>query len=315
MLKNDKKWKNRSLLSILVYRFSQFVGFLFSINILTTIVFAFALYVSTFFLFNKVDDLRGFIFDFKVHSIIFSALLSILAGRIINQFYDKEKDALAKPFNTKFQQFLKQKYYLYTYLIFNTLSLFLAISVSYRVLLFFMCYQFMIWFYSHKLSKILIINNLTFVSLALYPFFGVLIYYKTFSVKIFLLAIFLFLILWILDIVKDFLTKNVDKIFGYQTLPNTFGVQRTTYFVVFLFLLLIIDCVLINLKVGEDFILWYFKLSVLVGLGGMFLSLKQRKNTWLIVVNLLRIWVFIGILFMLVDGLWHTQNIKSLFTF
>ncbi len=74
MLKGDKKKENRTLFSIFLYRFSQFVGFLFSISILTTIVFAFALYVSTFFLFNKVDNLQSFIFDFKVHLIIFSAL-------------------------------------------------------------------------------------------------------------------------------------------------------------------------------------------------------------------------------------------------
>lgn len=305
MLQNikDTDPKQRSLFSVLLYRFSQFVGFLLNVHIFSTILLAFALYVSTFFLFNKVDSLRDFVFDYKVHSIIFSALLSVLAGRIINQFYDQEKDALAEPFKMKFQQFLKQYYYLYTYLIFNILSLVLAILVSYRVLIFFLIYQFLIWLYSHKLSKILILNNLTFVALTLYPFFGVLVYYRTFSVKIFLLAIFLFLVLWILDIVKDFLTKNVDKIFEYQTLPNTFENGKIKYFVGFLFLLLMGISVLIINEIQTEFItMRYFQWSLIIAFIGIVLSLKSMKYNWLIILNLLRIWIFVGIIFMLVDG-------------
>lgn len=204
----------------ILYRISQFVGFLLGARVFVGLLLTFALYVSTFFLFNQEESLRNFVFDFKVHGIIFCTVLSIFAGGIINQFYDREKDQLTKPFRTKLQSFLKQKYFLYAYLTLNLISLGIAFLISPRVFVFFLTYQFFMWFYSHKLSKILILNNLTFVSLTLYPFFGMMVYYRTFSVRLFLMAVFLFVILLIIDITKDFLTKNADKIFGYVTIPN-----------------------------------------------------------------------------------------------
>lgn len=299
----DRDRKKSFLVSILLYRLSQFVGFLISIDIFATFVLVVALYVSTFFLFNKVNDIKEFIFDYKVHGIIFSTILSVLAGRIINQFYDKEKDAIAKPFTTKIQQFLKQKYYLYSYIGFNILSLVIAYAVSYRVLIFFLIYQFFIWFYSHKLSKVFILNNLTFVSLTLYPFFGVLFYYQTFSLKIFFLAVFLFIILWILDIVKDILTKKVDKVFGYQTIPNILGIKYTKVILALLFSSLIIDSFFIVQSIGKSIISIYFFLSGLVAIICILFTLKPMKYSWLVILNLLRLWVFIGIIFMLIDGL------------
>ncbi|MDO5616414.1 MAG: prenyltransferase, partial [Cruoricaptor ignavus] len=85
------------------YRVSQFVSLLLGMRIFVLAFFAFTLYVSTFFLFNQEENLRQFVFDYKVHGIIFCSILSIAAGGIINQFYDLEKDRLQKPFRTKLQ--------------------------------------------------------------------------------------------------------------------------------------------------------------------------------------------------------------------
>ncbi|WP_288375964.1 UbiA family prenyltransferase, partial [uncultured Chryseobacterium sp.] len=211
----------------LFYRFSQFLGFLLGARFFVAALLTFALYVSTFFLFNQDESFQKFVFDFKVHGIIFCTVLTILAGGIINQFYDLEKDHIVKPFRTRVQSFIKQKYFLYAYLTLSAVSLGVAWLISHNVFVFFVVYQFFMWFYSHKLSRILILNNLTFVSLTLYPFFGMMVYYETFSKKVFLMAVFLFLILLCIDIVKDTLTKSVDKTFGYTTIPNYFKSRNT----------------------------------------------------------------------------------------
>ena len=91
------------------YRISQFVGFLLGARVFVALLLTFALYVSIFFLFNREESLRNFVFDFKVHAIVFCTILSILAGGIINQFYDRERDQLTKPFRTRIQKFFKQK--------------------------------------------------------------------------------------------------------------------------------------------------------------------------------------------------------------
>ena len=286
------------------YRISQLVGLLLGARIFVAILLTFALYVSTFFLFNQEESLRDFVFDFKVHGIIFCTVLSILAGGIINQFYDREKDQLTKPFRTKIQNFLKQKYFLYAYLILVAISLTTAFLISPRVFYFFLVYQFFMWFYSHKLSKILIINNITFVSLTLYPFFGMMVYYHTFSGKVFLMAVFLFLMLLVMDILKDILTKNADKIFGYTTIPNTFGTRNAVNVVVALSVLLFTVSMLIISNTGIHSILpLYFAAGLFVIILSVYLLLSSVKKSNFIVLNILRIWVFVGIIAMLLDGI------------
>ncbi|WP_051803486.1 UbiA family prenyltransferase [Kaistella antarctica] len=288
----------------LFYRFSQFIAFLMGARVFVALLLTFALYVSTFFLFNQEESLRSFVFDFNVHGIIFCCILSILAGGIINQFYDREKDQVIKPFRTRVQNFLKQKYFLYAYIALNVISLGIAGILSMRVFFFFLVYQFLMWFYSHKLSKLLIINNLTFVSLSLYPFFGMLFYYKTFSMQIFLMSIFIFLMLLIIDVVKDTLTKNADKIFGYYTIPNYFSSLGSRSVIVILLILAQVSSGLIILNMGLNSIMsYYFAASILIQILSVFLVLNQTKYSKFINLNMLRIWIFVGIISMLANGI------------
>ncbi|MEG1591605.1 UbiA family prenyltransferase [Chryseobacterium sp.] len=288
----------------LFYRFSQLVGFLLGARFFVAVLLTFALYVSTFFLFNQEESFRKFVFDFKVHGIIFCTVLSILAGGIINQFYDIEKDYIVKPFRTRVQSFIQQKYFLYVYLALTVISLGVASFISYRVLIFFVVYQFFMWFYSHKLSRILILNNLTFVSLTLYPFFGMMVYYQTFSKKVFLMAIFLFLILLCIDIVKDTLTKSVDKAFGYTTIPNYFKSKNTKTILISLLIVTMAVSMKLILKTGiSGFMSYYFTGGLFVMVICVYLLLNSSRKTKFLTLNILRFWVFIGILAMLLNGI------------
>lgn len=301
---NSPKDSSKKFTSPIFYRFAQFIGFLLGAKVFVTVLLTFALYVSTFFLFNQMESLRAFVFDYKVHGIIFCTILTISAGGIINQFYDREKDQLVKPFRTRIQNFLKQKYFLYSYIILNLVSLTVAFFISPRVLLFFLFYQFLMWFYSHKLAKILILNNVTFVSLVLYPFFGMLVYYQTFSIKIFLMAVFLFLILLIIDIIKDQLTKKADLLFNYHTFATDFSSKvNSIIFTSFLFLNVLISVLLI-FKIDRYSVMgFYFIAGILIHLLVVFLLLMKRKNAHFITLNILRIWIFVGIVSMLIDGI------------
>ncbi|SIT96063.1 4-hydroxybenzoate polyprenyltransferase [Epilithonimonas bovis DSM 19482] len=299
---NEKKPASRNAL----YRISQLMGFLLGARFFVAVLLTFALYVSTFFLFNREESFRNFVFDYKVHFIIICSVLSILAGGIINRFYDKEKDQLIKPFRSRLQNFLKEKYFLTAYVLLNTISLGLAFFVSHRVFIFFLVYQFLMWFYSHKLSRIMVVNNMTFVALTLYPFFGMLIYYQTFSLKILFLAVFLFLMLFIIDVIKDTLTRNADKMFGYGTIANHFGFSNTRS--VLLILLIITWGVSVILSIGIGFrniMAWYFLLTTAAIGGTVFMLYRNQKNDKFKSLNLLRLWIFVGILAMLLDGIYH----------
>ena len=289
-----------------LYRISQLMGFLLGARFFVAVLLTFALYVSTFFLFNREESFSNFVFDYKVHAIIICSVLSILAGGIINRFYDKEKDQLIKPFRSKLQNFLKEKYFLTAYVLLNALSLSLAFFVSYRVFIFFLVYQFLMWFYSHKLSKVVVLNNFTFVALTLYPFFGMLIYYETFSLKILFLAIFLFLMLFIIDIIKDTLTKNADKMFGYDTIANRIGFQNTRSVLLVLLIITFLVSIILSVGIGfKNIISWYFMMTTIVITGTVFMLFRNQKNDKFKSLNLLRLWIFFGILAMLLDGIYH----------
>ena len=281
------------------------MSLLLGARIFLLLLFTFTLYVSTFFLFNQEENLRKFVFDYKVHGIIFCSILSIAAGGIINRFYDNEKDRISRPFRTRLQSFLKEKYFLYSYITLNVVTLVISAILSPRILVFFLVYQFLIWFYSHKLSKILIVNNLTFVSLSLYPFFGMLVYYQHFSYKIFLMAIFLFLLMLTIDLIKDVLTKNVDKVFGYNTIANVFG-KKTSYHIIALviFLNILISSVIVYSYHQLNIFSWYFVISIFFFLLLIFPILTYQKNKMFWVINLFRVWVFVGVVFMLFNGIY-----------
>lgn len=298
----SKNYVSKSLL----YRFSQFVGFLLGARFFVAALLTFALYVSTFFLFNQDESFRKFVFDFKVHGIIFCTVLTILAGGIINQFYDLEKDHIVKPFRTRVQSFIKQKYFLYAYLALSAISLGVAWMISHNVFVFFMVYQFFMWFYSHKLSRLLIVNNLTFVSLTLYPFFGMMVYYETFSKKVFLMAVFLFLILLCIDIVKDTLTRSVDKTFGYTTIPNYFKSRNTKLILTSLLIVTMAVSMKLITKTGvTGFMAYYFAGGLFIMILCIYLLINDSRRSNFFTLNILRFWVFVGIIAMLLNGIEH----------
>lgn len=300
------KAKKNKIPKPILYRFAQLVAFLIGARFFVVAILAFALYVSTFFLFNQEESLRNFVFDFKIHGIIFCSLLSILAGGIINQFYDREKDRVIKPFRSRIQNFLQQKYFLYVYISLNVISLTIAGMISWRFLVYLLLYQFALWFYSHRLSKILIINNLTFVAITLYPFFGMLVYYRTISSKIMLMALFLFLVILLIDILKDMLTKNADKVFGYHTIPNTFGYTISRYILLTLFIVLyLISGLLVYAKGLNNWMGFYFGASLFIISCCIYILLKPFKNSNFIIINFLRFWLFVGIISMLCDGIFN----------
>ncbi|MEN4760264.1 MULTISPECIES: UbiA family prenyltransferase [unclassified Chryseobacterium] len=288
----------------LFYRFSQFVGFLLGARFFVAALLTFALYVSTFFLFNQEESLRKFVFDFKVHGIIFCTVLTILAGGIINQFYDFEKDHIIKPFRTRIQSFIKQKYFLYAYVTLSVISLGVAWFISHKVFVFFVVYQFFMWFYSHKLSRILILNNFTFVCLTLYPFFGMMVYYETFSLKLFLMAIFLFLILLCIDVVKDTLTRKVDETFGYTTIPNFFSKKTTKIIIIALLTFTMAVSMKLILRTGiSGFMSYYFSGGLFVMVLCIYLLLNYSRRSKFLTLSILRFWVFVGIIAMLLSGI------------
>ncbi|SMC72497.1 geranylgeranylglycerol-phosphate geranylgeranyltransferase [Moheibacter sediminis] len=186
-----------------------------------------AQYMASLFIFNEGKNHLEILFDKNLSFIVIASALSAAAGYIINNFYDLEKDAIDRPLQHYIERFISQNFKLNVYLGLNILALGIAYFASWRVMIFFFVYQFLVWFYSHKINKIVWLNNIYSVILMVFPFFALFIYYENLASIIFLHAGFLFMLLLITDILKDFTSATADTIYNYSTLPVIYGEKKT----------------------------------------------------------------------------------------
>lgn len=196
-----------------------------------------AQYMASLFIFNEGKNHLEILFDKKLSFIVIASALSAAAGYIINNFYDLEKDAIDRPIQHYIERFISQNFKLNVYLALNILALGIACFASWRVAVFFLAYQFLVWFYSHKINKIVWLNNVFSVILMIFPFFALFIYYGNLSSIIFLHAGFLFLLLLITDILKDLTSSTADTIYDYSTLPVIYGFKKTKIVLSILFVM------------------------------------------------------------------------------
>lgn len=196
-----------------------------------------AQYMASLFIFNEGKNHLEILFDKNLSFIVIASALSAAAGYIINNFYDLEKDAIDRPLQHYIERFISQNFKLNVYLALNILALGIAYFASWRVMVFFFVYQFLVWFYSHKINKIVWLNNIYSVILMVFPFFALFIYYENLASIIFLHAGFLFMLLLITDILKDFTSATADAIYSYSTLPVIYGEKKTKTILTILILL------------------------------------------------------------------------------
>lgn len=161
--------------------------------------------------------------DFNLFIIVLVTSFTIASGYIINSFYDSNKDLINRPNKSQLDRLISQKTKLNVYFTVNFLVALLACLVSFRAVLFFSTYIFLIWFYSHKLKKIVVIGNLTASFLAVLPFFAILLYYKNIYPQIFAHATFLFLLILVREMIKDLENIKGDIANDYQTIPVLYG--------------------------------------------------------------------------------------------
>ncbi len=207
--------KKRLLLKIL-----SFISVVRGYNILVLVI---AQYLTSMFILAPEHPLGQVLFDPNLFFLVLSTASVVAAGYIINNFYDSEKDLINRPQKTMLDRFVSQRTKLSVYFILNLAGIFFASYVSFRAVVFFSIYIFVIWFYSHRLKKILFVNNLVASVLTITPFFAVFVYYKNFETVIFVHATFLYLIIVMRELVKDLENMKGDLVQGYRTIPIVYG--------------------------------------------------------------------------------------------
>lgn len=207
--------KKRLLLKIL-----SFISVIRGYNLLVLVI---AQYLTSMFILAPEHRLGKVLFDPNLFFLVLATVSVVAAGYIINNFYDSEKDLINRPQKTMLDRFVSQRTKLSVYFILNLTGIFFASYVSFKAVVFYSIYIFVIWIYSHRLKKILLLNNLVASILTITPFFAVFVYYKNFETVIFVHATFLYLMIVMRELVKDLENMKGDMAQGYRTIPIVYG--------------------------------------------------------------------------------------------
>ena len=279
-------------------------------------IIALAQYLSAIFIMAPEKRALSVLLDFNLFIIVIASGLTIASGYIINSFYDSKKDLINRPNKSKLDRLVSQKTKLQVYFTVNFVVALLAFLVSFRAVLFFSVYIFLIWFYSHKLKKHPIIGNLTASLLAVLPFFAFLLYYKNLYPQIFAHATFLFLLLLIREIIKDLENLKGDIANDYQTIPVKFGevfAKKTITFLTVITILPVYFLVEIY-DVGYMDIYFYVSLIILIFFL-VYLWKSDSKPDYLRLHNILKFLVVSGVFcIVLIDPevLIHGRNLLKI---
>ena len=281
--------KNKRLLLKMLSLFSVVRGY----NILILIV---AQYLTSAFILAPELPLRRVIFDANLFFLILSSATVIASGYIINNFYDSEKDLINRPKKTMLDRFVSQRTKLSVYFILNFAAIFFASYVSFRAVVFFSIYIFVIWFYSHRLKRILFVGNLVASILAIIPFFVVFIYYKNFETVIFIHATFLYLMIVMRELVKDLENLKGDLILNYKTIPVVYGEKWSKFFLSILTVISMIPIMLLitRFNIGKMDYYFYFSIFLLVFFV-LFLYFSNAKWQYLLLHNILKFIIVAGV--------------------
>jgi len=277
--------------------FYKFISLFSVIRLYNIFIIIIAQYFTSIFIISIDNSISSILFDFQLFLLILSSSIAIASGYIINNFYDYEKDLINKPVKSKIDKVVRKRTKLSLYIILNFLCIYTSSLVSWKSVLFFSIYIFMIWFYSHKLKRILFVGNIVSSLLSVIPFLIILIYYKNFELIIFMYAIFLFLVVYMREIVKDLENIKGDFTLNYRTIPVVYGEQLSKYLLMVIsFIVVIIVCFLLTyFDTGMMYYYYYLSIVILL-LFTIILRKYNSKKYYNLLHNLLKFLIVLGVL-------------------
>ena len=285
-LKRKRRWfiyKSLSLLSVIR-------GY----NVLVIII---AQYLTSTFILSETNSLKDVVLDYELLCIVLAGAISIASGYIINNFYDSEKDLINRPHKSKLDRLVSQQKKMVIYFIFNFVAVIIASYVSFRAVLFFSIYIFGIWFYSHKLKKIPLIGNLSATILAIMPFFAIFVYYRNFENVVFVHALFLFLVIFMREMVKDLENIKGDIASGYNTIPIIYG-EKTSKIILFAISIACISTAIILIKLFPlghmNYFFWFVIVALLLFIFLVYNAIQKKE--YMILHNILKLIIILGVL-------------------
>ena len=276
--------------------FEKFIGLFSVVRGYNIMMICIAQYLTAIFILSR-QPLRQVLLDPRLFAIVLAGALAVAGGYIINAFYDQEKDLINKPTRTLMERMVGQHTKLSLYFILNFLSVIVASYVSFRAVLFFSIYIFMMWFYSHRIKKIVLVGNIVSGILSIIPFFAIFVYYHNFQKIIFVHAAFLYYLLLAKDFVKDLQNIKGDFALGYHTIATDYGERSSKQLITVLIGLTLVCIYFLTAFPDTCSMKYYFILTAIILLGG-FLPILWKGRTqihYAFLRNLLKVIIVVGV--------------------
>ena len=276
--------------------FEKFISLFSVVRGYNIMMICIAQYLTAIFILSR-QPLRQVLLDPRLFAIVLAGALAVAGGYIINAFYDQEKDLINKPTRTLMERMVGQHTKLSLYFILNFLSVIVASYVSFRAVLFFSIYIFMMWFYSHRIKKIVLVGNIVSGILSIIPFFAIFVYYHNFQKIIFVHAAFLYYLLLAKDFVKDLQNIKGDFALGYHTIATDYGERSSKQLITVLIGLTLVCIYFLTAFPDTGSMKYYFILTAIILLGG-FLPILWKGRTqihYAFLRNLLKVIIVVGV--------------------
>jgi 4-hydroxybenzoate polyprenyltransferase len=220
--------------------------------------------------------------------LVLATCLIAAGGYIINDYFDVRTDRINKPGKVVIDRAISSRLAIILHIVVNSLAIMVGFYLGYRIhslsfALIFPCISVLLWFYSTRYKRMLLVGNLVvsllsaitviivwlfeFLHLRLQPddFASVMINFPVATRFVMGYALFAFLVSLMREIVKDLEDREGDREIGCRTLPLAAGpgVSRlVTGLIMLVTLLILIYAQVIMDRLGFFMVLGYFILTL-----------------------------------------------------
>ena len=234
-----------------------------------------------------------------------STVLIAAAGYIINDYYDVKIDAINKPERMLVGKAVRRRRAMFAHLVLSFIGVVIGLALAIPVGLINLGAVLLLWGYSARLKKMLLVGNVVIALLAASMLLVVAVYNDALNKITLGYALFAFLISLIREIIKDMEDMKGDASFDCRTLPIVAGIRNTKlvlYPLVALFLLFLLVVVFHR----RTALLFDSYMLLLVLLPSVWLVIKlarsDRRRDFAYLSSLNKFIMLTGILSMLLVG-------------
>lgn len=271
-----------------------------------------AQYLSAVYIFGRSFSVAELLLNKDLHLLVGASFLVVSAGYLINQYYDLPKDLINRPIKTMIDLQRSPSSLMRWSALLISVALLFSVLVSFLASLYFLGYFLTIWLYSHRLRSIPLWGSLLSAFLSVSPIAVLFLYYRYFDGTILAFAFFLFVLLWIITLIKDLENLPGDIAVGLRTLATTWGAQKNRRLIqiLFAFELLLSGLILYSFELSQMRYYFYFSLVSFLMLI-VALSFKERLNLYSQMHWFLKLLVFMGVMGILFFDLSRLGELKA----